>query len=67
MSTSDILGFSLFASFGLWWALFPQSVIRLYTWFHRGKVKMPRLAAIRMMGTAWIVLVSVITLTAHKR
>jgi succinate-acetate transporter protein len=67
MSTSDIFGFTLFVSFGLWWAVFPRSVVRFYTWFHKGKMKMPRLAAIRVIGAAWIVLVSVITLTAQKK
>jgi hypothetical protein len=40
MHPSDIIGFSLFASFGFWWMLFPNSVVRLYAWLYRDKKSM---------------------------
>ncbi|MGA3371375.1 MAG: hypothetical protein ABSC48_06385 [Terracidiphilus sp.] len=72
MSASDIVGCSLFSSFGLWWFVAPKSVIRFYTWFHRGQIAKlakagkyigePAPAMIRVLGLIWIVLVLGITL-----
>lgn len=67
MSAKDIFPFGLLIGFGLWWVIFPQTVIRFYTWFHKGRAKMPQPPVIRVIGAAWVVLVSVITLTTQKR
>jgi succinate-acetate transporter protein len=47
---SDVVGFTAFAGFGLWWILFPTSVIRLYAWFHRGKARLPGPRGVRLAG-----------------
>lgn len=60
MKLSDYLGFGLTLGFGLWWLVFPKSVIKFYTWFHRGEAKMPGTFGIRIAGMLWIVLVSVV-------
>ena len=68
MSNSDIVGFVLFSSFGLWWIIAPQSVIRFYTWFHRGKLSpMPTPTVIRIIGLLVVVLVVCITLFQAPR
>lgn len=54
---NDVLGLLLFVGFGVWWLLFPKSVIKFYGWFHRSKVKLPTAAIIRILGIIWIVLV----------
>jgi tellurite resistance protein TehA-like permease len=66
MSTQDILAFVLFAGFGLWLAILPKTVIRFYTWFHKGRFPMPRPTVIRVIGACWVILVSALTLTARK-
>ena len=67
MVMSDVIGLGLALSFGLWWLAFPQSVMRFYTWFHRGRVVMPQSIGIRVAGLAWIVLVLVVSVIAfHK-
>src|SRR6266498_1828882 len=33
--------------------VFPQSVIRFYTWFHRGRVQMPGTFGVRLSGALW--------------
>jgi succinate-acetate transporter protein len=55
----DYLGFLAFASFGLWWVLFPKSVIAFYTWFGGGKTKISHVPefAVRVSGFVWVVLV----------
>jgi hypothetical protein len=59
MNSSDAVGIALFSSFGLWWAISPQSVIRFYTWFHRGKISRwsPKPAAVRIVGIQWVALI----------
>jgi len=54
---SDYLGFGLFLAIGLWWTIFPESVIRFYTRFHRGLVAMPRPWESGWLGIAWIIVV----------
>jgi len=66
MNRGDYIGLAVFGSFGLWWLLFPNSVIRFYTWFHGGRVSLPRQVAIRVLGGLWIALVLAITMFAHK-
>ena len=68
MQLSDYLGLALVVGFGLWWLVFPSSVISFYNWFHTGRVKMPGVRAIRLAGVFWIVLVlAVVFLTFRKR
>ena len=43
--------------FGLWWIVFPDSVVRFYTWFHGGKVALPRRTGVRAAGMFWVLLV----------
>jgi hypothetical protein len=57
---SDVIGFVLFASFGLWLLLMPRSVARFYTWFHRGRYALPTLGGYRVIGAFWIVLMIVV-------
>jgi succinate-acetate transporter protein len=57
MKSDDILGFSACASFGLWWVFFPRSVIVFYTWFHRGRTKIPNELGIRLAGALWEIVV----------
>jgi hypothetical protein len=66
MSTEDILAFALFVSLGLWFVLFPQTVIRFYTRFHKGRVQIPRPTIIRVIGACWVLFISLLTLTARK-
>jgi succinate-acetate transporter protein len=49
-----------FASFGAWWLVAPESVIRFYHWFHRrsrSQVQMPKPMEIRLLGLSQITLV----------
>jgi hypothetical protein len=57
---SDVVGFAAFAGFGLWWILFPTSVIRLYAWFHRGKARLPGPRGVRLAGAFWVCVVAVV-------
>ena len=59
MKLIDYLGFGVFVGLGVWWLVFPRSVIRFYTWFHKGAVTMPGTFGIRLLGGLWIALVSV--------
>ena len=60
MPISDVIGFVLFASFGLWLLLMPRSVVRFYTWFHRGRYTASTLRGYRVIGALWIVLMIVV-------
>ena len=62
MKISDYFGFCVFAGFGVWWLLFPNSVIRFYRWFHRGQVKLPAPFGVRLAGALWIALMSAVML-----
>jgi uncharacterized membrane protein YvlD (DUF360 family) len=54
-----------FVALGVWWIVFPGSVIRFYTWFHRGRVAMPASTlGIRLAGAFWVVLVVSLLITA---
>jgi hypothetical protein len=57
MALSDYLGFGFMTIFGLWWIIFPKSVISFYTWFHRGKIKLPPPSGIRAAGAIWMAIV----------
>jgi hypothetical protein len=60
MAPGDILGSVGVLSFGLWWVIFPSSVIRFYTWFHRARVVLPKASAVRLAGILWVLLVGVV-------
>jgi hypothetical protein len=59
VKSSDYAGIAMFGGFGLWWVLFPKSVIRFYTWFHRGRISLAgtREWMIRLIGGLVIALV----------
>jgi len=62
MKLSDCIGLGMCVGFGLWWVLLPNSVVRFYTWFHHGRVKLPRVSTVRLVGGLWIALVLAITI-----
>jgi hypothetical protein len=67
MTSSDMLGMALFGGFGLWWFFAPTSVVGFYTWFTRGRVKLPRSGAIRLIGAGWFILVVVAVVFGRKQ
>jgi hypothetical protein len=67
MSTSDLAGFVLYLSFGLWWLLFPNSVIRLCAWLLRGKAPSLKPLVVRLIGLAWIVLFCVVIFSINRQ
>ena len=60
MKESDYFGLAMTLGFGLWLVVLPKSVIGFYTWFHRGRVKMPGTIGVRLAGALWIVLVFIV-------
>jgi len=66
MSAADIAGPALFASFGLWWVILPQSVIRFYARLHAGRVRLPSAFTIRCIGIGWIILIGSIMFFTTK-
>ena len=60
---SDVILAIAFASFGLWWLLFPRSVLRFYGAFHRGRVALPKPTGIRLAGGLWVALVGAVVLS----
>jgi len=67
MTSSDIFGVALFSAFGFWWIVAPRSVASFYRWFTRGKAKMPRPIAIRLIGVAWFILVVGVFILGGKK
>jgi succinate-acetate transporter protein len=67
LATGDVVGASLFIAFGLWWLLLPRSVVRFYAWLHRGKVRGPRIPAVRVLGALWIVVMILMEWGALRR
>ncbi len=65
MSAADMAAPALWASFGLWWIILPQSVIRFYDRLHGGRVRLPSPFAIRCMGFGWIILIGSIMFFAR--
>jgi hypothetical protein len=61
VSKSDLIGSAAVIAWGLWWVLFPTSVVRFYKWF-LGKwspaVMLP--GQVRLAGWVWLALVSVV-------
>jgi hypothetical protein len=56
----DVLGFGAAALFGIWWVLLPESVLRFYRWFHRGKAKLPGPGGVRLSGAVWLLVVAAV-------
>jgi hypothetical protein len=67
MKASDAVGSVLVLSFGIWWVLFPASVLRFYTWFHRGEVTLPAPSGVRLAGAVCLTLVGAVLLLAFAR
>ena len=63
----SILAPVLAVSFGLWWVIFPVSVIRFYTWFHGGKVKMPKPSGVRIAGAVWLLILTLVVVFGGKK
>jgi len=57
----------LAVGFGLWWLVFPTSVVSFYTRFHKGRVNVPRIFGIRLVGAFWILLVSIVVVIAFSK
>lgn len=65
-----IAGYALLGlayGFGLWGLVFPESVNRVYTRLHRGRVTSPSSLAVRTMGALWIVLLFTAQMILAKR
>ena len=60
MKISDYIGSGVCIGLGVWWILFPASVIKFYMWFHRGRVKMAPESGIRLIGVGWVALIVII-------
>jgi len=65
MMLSDWIGFALFVALGLWWVVFPRSVIRFYTWFNRREIKASPIA-VRIIGLAWVGWVTIVCFILRK-
>ena len=67
MHTSDWIGTLALSAFGLWWVVWPNSVIRFYSKFHADGVTLPRTTVgIRIGGALWILLVGIIVWRAAR-
>jgi hypothetical protein len=60
MKTGDYYGFGALFLWGLWFVVFPGSVIKFYTQLHRGTVKMPREGGVRLAGGIWLFIVTAV-------
>ena len=59
MAISDYFGFSFVFGWGLWWIIFPNSVVALDTWLKkRSNRKVYSPAQVRMGGVIWMVLMT---------
>lgn len=67
MTTSDAVGFAVFAGFGFWWTLFPTSVIRFYNWFHRSRTRLPGSRGVRFAGAIWVIVVAVVFWASRRQ
>jgi len=66
LKPGDWVALVVFGGFGLWWLLFPKSVIAFYEWFHRKPVS-STLWAIRIVGLVWFVLIVFLMFTGKLR
>ncbi|MFI5221549.1 MAG: hypothetical protein ACHQK8_04425 [Bacteroidia bacterium] len=57
-----LLGYIILSSLGLWQAIFPNSVITFYSRMYKGKAKMPPTTVIRIIGVAWVIVITVLHL-----
>lgn len=66
MVRGDYLGLAVCLGFGLWWVLFPDSVISFYTRLMLRPVALPRASIIRVIGGLWIAFVLAVTVSAYR-
>jgi hypothetical protein len=66
MKLSDYVGCSLAVGFGLWWVIFPSSVIGFYTWLHKDRIKTPGAFGVRLTGALWILLVTIVMVVTFR-
>jgi hypothetical protein len=58
IGTGEIVRALAFASWGIWWAVAPQSVIRLHVFMRTDpESPSPNPLTIRIVGLAWILLI----------
>jgi hypothetical protein len=67
MNISDSLGFGVFFAWGVWWLLFPRSVLRFYDWFHHGTIRLPTPNVIRILGLVWCALMVVVFFVGGRK
>lgn len=60
MKIDDIICLAFFMSFGVWWLIYPRSVIDFYIWFHKGTIIIPNPKGIRYAGCIWILLLLIV-------
>ena len=65
-AANDLVLILLAGGYGVWLLGFPNSVIRLHTWFHSGKVKMPSPLVIRIIGAVWLGLIAYLRIFRTK-
>lgn len=74
MTRDDYIGLFPFVGFGLWWVLFPSSVIKFYAWLHRKEksslmtwldryYRTPKPLTVRVLGALWVAIVIAIMAT----
>jgi hypothetical protein len=63
MQESDYWGFTACFCFGLWFLLFPRSVIRFYSSLFGSKMQKMSLIGTRVAGGLWIVLMLVVLIS----
>lgn len=68
MKTSDYIWLGILMIFGLWWLLFPQSVLTFYASIFKDHAKFPKPLVIRLGGLLWVTLIAVsFWTTFHKK
>ncbi len=63
VNVADILGFTLVASLGVWFAAAPHSVITLYTRFHGPGAHTPKPVGVRVIGLLWLAWMAFVALS----
>ena len=63
---SDILSIIVFSGFGFWFLLFPQNVIKFYSWFHKGEINWTT-KQVRLSGLLWLILFAVAVISSWQK
>lgn len=50
MKRGDYIGLIVCVGYGLWMLLLPNSVLKFYKWFHRGRGSLPKQSVVRVVG-----------------